>query len=225
MQTKDPYHSHSHRPSSSAPGHATQEEQTWYSSAGLTTQRLSAYPQVGASQEPSVGGVPPEREEPAPNGNGTKPISQRNTMAALVLIGAGVLMLLGRILPSGGPVHGGMVLLTIASCFLFFALWKHVYGLLIPGCILGGLSVGVMFGPVTGGASVLWGLALGFMAILFVGRTLFKHQSQWPIYPAVPLFAVGIVVAMARLPGLLAGGLIWLPLLLIGAGFYLGWKK
>lgn len=222
MQTNDPYHSR-------VPQHTTaQDQHTWYSSAGLQTQRLSAYPQVGAAQEASASSAPPEEERgsPAPGkASPSKPISRRNNMAALVLIGAGVLMLLGRMLPAGGPVHGSMVLLTIASCFLFFALWKHVYGLLIPGCIIGGLSVGIMFGPVTGGASVLWGLALGFMSILFVGRVLFNNQSQWPIYPAVPIFALGIVVAMAHLPGLLAGGLIWLPLLLIGAGFYLGWKK
>jgi hypothetical protein len=41
----------------------------------------------------------------------------------------------------------------------------------------------------------------------------------------VPLFGVGIIVAVANLPWLFAGGLVWLPLLLIGAGFYLGWGR
>ncbi len=83
--------------------------------------------------------------------------------------------------------------------------------------------MGVTFADVTDGASVLWGLALGFLAILFLGRALFNQRSNWPIYPAVPLFAVGVIVLIANLPSLFAGGLVWLPLLLVGTGLYLGW--
>ena len=42
-------------------------------------------------------------------------------LAALALIGVGVLMLLGRVMPGRGEFMGGIILLTIASCFLFFA--------------------------------------------------------------------------------------------------------
>ncbi|HEX9369436.1 MAG TPA: hypothetical protein VF897_00445, partial [Roseiflexaceae bacterium] len=66
-----------------------------------------------------------------------------NNLAALALIAVGVLMVLGRVVPDRGEFTGGMVLLTIASCFLFFAFWRRIYGLLIPGCILAGLSAGV----------------------------------------------------------------------------------
>jgi len=148
-----------------------------------------------------------------------------NNLAALALIAVGVLMVLGRVVPDRGEFTGGMVLLTIASCFLFFAFWRRIYGLLIPGCILAGLSAGVTFASVTSGVSVLWGLALGFVALLFLGRVLFNVRSNWPIYPAVPLFAVGVIVAVSKLPWLFAGGLVWLPLLLIGAGLYLGWGR
>jgi hypothetical protein len=148
-----------------------------------------------------------------------------NNLAALALIAVGVLMVLGRVVPDRGEFTGGMVLLTIASCFLFFAFWRRIYGLLIPGCILAGLSAGVTFASVTSGVSVLWGLALGFVALLFLGRVLFNVRSNWPIYPAVPLFAVGVIVAVSKLPWLFAGGLVWLPLLLIGAGLYLGWAR
>jgi hypothetical protein len=117
------------------------------------------------------------------------------------------------------------VLLTIASCFLFFSFWRRIYGLLIPGAILAGLSVGVTFADITDGVSVLWGLAFGFLAIYFVGRALFGVRNQWPIYPAVPLFGVGVIVAVSNLPGFLAGGLVWLPLLLIALGLYLGWGR
>lgn len=169
------------------------------SSAGLATNRLAA---------PAL----------APAG------ARNNNLAALALLVLGVMMLLGRVMPGRGEFMGGFVLLTIASCFLFFAFYKRIYGLLIPGCILAGLSAGVSFAAVTGGVSVLWGLALGFLAILFVGRALFNSHTNWPIYPAIPLFAVGMIVAVAQLPAIFVGGLAWLPLLLIAAGLYLGWS-
>jgi hypothetical protein len=178
---------------------ARQAEQ---SSAGVSTQQL-AYPQA-ASAAPAAG---------------------RNNIPALALIVIGVIMLLGRIAPLRLEFEGGMILLTIASCFLFFSFWKRIYGLMIPGAILAGLSVGVTFADVTDGVSVLWGLALGFLSIFFLGRALFNQSSAWPVIPAVILFAVGTIVAAANLPGLFVGGLVWMPLLLVGAGLYLGWGR
>ena len=176
--------------------------QTEHSSAGISTQQL-AYPPA-ASAAPAAG---------------------RNNIAALALIVIGVVMLLGRIAPLQLEFEGGMILLTIASCFLFFSFWKRIYGLMLPGAILAGLSVGVTFADVTDGVSVLWGLALGFLSIFFLGRALFNQTSPWPVIPAVILFAVGTIVAATNLPGLFVGGLVWLPLLLVGAGLYLGWGR
>jgi hypothetical protein len=174
------------------------------SSAGVPTQGLSPAPVVGQTLAP-------------PRATG-----DRSNLLALALIAGGALMLFGQI-PGRGEFMGGMVLLTIASCFLFFAFWKHVYGLLIPGSILAGLSAGVTFANLTHGVSVLWGLALGFLAILFLGRALFNVRSNWPIFPAVPLFAVGVIVAIANTPQSFAVGWASMPLLLIGTGLYLGW--
>ncbi len=182
------------------------------SSAGRQTNRLAALPQASGAL-PQAGGAT------------AQVAGGRNNMAALALVAFGTLLLLGRFVPGRLEIEGGMILLTIASCFLFFAFWKRIYGLLIPGCILAGLSVGVTFADMTDGVSVLWGLSLGFLSVLFAGRTLFNVQSNWPIFPAVPLFAVGVIVAVANLPALFAGGLIWLPLLLVGAGLYLGWGR
>jgi hypothetical protein len=178
--------------------------QAEHSSAGLATQSLGSLP---------------------PSGPAARAAGGPNSLLALGMIAVGVLMLLGRLPNSRLEIEGGMVLLTIASCFLFFALWRRIYGLLIPGSILAGLSLGVTFADITDGVSVLWGLALGFLAILFVGRALFNVRSSWPVYPAVPLFGVGVIVAVANLPWLFAGGLFWLPLLLVGAGLYLGWGR
>ena len=181
---------------------ARQAEQ---SSAGVSTQHLGALP-FGT---PAL----------------AQPASNRNNLLALGLIGAGVLMLLGGFPINQLEIAGGMILLTIASGFLFFSFWRRIYGLLIPGSILGGLSLGVTFANITNGVSVRWGLALGFLAILLVGRAMFNVQHNWPVYPGVVLFAVGVIVAIASVPALLVGGLFWLPMLLIGAGLYLGWKR
>ena len=147
-----------------------------------------------------------------------------NTLA-LGLIGLGVLVWLLGIVPDPGLVTGGMVLLTIASCVLFFAFWRRLYPLLIPGSILAGLSVGVPFADLTNGTSVLWGLALGFLAIRLIGRSWFNVSSPWAIFPAVVLFGVGVISAVASLPAFFGLSLVWLPLLLIAAGVYLGRQR
>lgn len=36
---------------------------------------------------------------------------------------------------------------------------------------------------------------------------------------------VGVIIAIASLPTFFAAGFMWLPLLLIGAGLYLGWGR
>jgi uncharacterized membrane protein len=172
----------------------------------------------------SSAGVPTQRLSPH---DLHVPSAQRNrNITGLAMILFGFLLLLVQ--PNMGrlDIEGSMVFLTIASCFLFFSFWKHIYGLLIPGCILAGLSVGVAFVDITAGASVLFGLSAGFLAILFLGRALFRVDSPWPIFPAVPLFAVGLINAISSLPGFLGSGfLIWLPLLLIFAGLYLGFWR
>jgi hypothetical protein len=149
----------------------------------------------------------------------------RNNTLAIGLIALGALLVLGRFGLDFGDFTAGMILLTISSCFLFFAFAKRVFGLLIPGSILAGLAVGVPFADLTNGTSVLWGLALGFFAIAMLGRTLFRVNSSWAMIPSVILFAVGVIVLLANLPGFLGAGLIWLPLLLVAAGLYLGWGR
>lgn len=184
------------------------------SSAGINTQRLA----------------PTNHSAPAAP-------RWRNNNAALVLVVVGMLLLAGQLwggignavpwlhAPGSDEITAGIILLTIASCLLFFSFWRHIYGLLIPGCILVGLSVGVPLASFTDGISVLWGLALAFVTILVVGRGLFKIDSIWPVFPAVALFAVGAIIAVVNLPLIFVGGFIWLPLLLIVLGLFLGWGR
>jgi hypothetical protein len=149
----------------------------------------------------------------------------RNNRLALGLIAVGGLIFAGRFFGGMEEFTAGLILLTIASCFLFFAFSKRIFGLAIPGSILSGLAVGVPFADITNGVSVVWGLALGFFAIAFLGRTMFRINSMWAMIPAVILFGVGTIVLLANLPAIFGLGFVWLPLLLVGAGLYLGWGK
>jgi hypothetical protein len=160
-----------------------------------------------------------------PDSGGTLATPVRPNNVGLVLIGLGVVLLLSRLITVPVDFTGGMVLLTIGSLFYFFGLWKRIYGLIIPASILSGLSVGVTFADLTNGISVLWGLALGFMAIYLLGNALFRVRSSWPMIPAAILFGVGLIVAVTSLPSFFAAGLVWVPLLLIGAGLYLGFMR
>lgn len=147
-----------------------------------------------------------------------------NNLLAIVLIVIGATLFFRNMLPSEGEVTAGMILLTISSPFLFFAFWKNIYGLLIPGSILAGLSVGVTFASLTNGASVLFGLALGFATVFFAGNIWFQNKSPWPLIPAAILFAVGSIIAIASVPFI--GGIFAIfPILLIVAGLYLGWRS
>ncbi len=188
---------------------ATERE---HGSAGMPTQNLGELPPSYANA--TMAAYPTVR--------------RNNNMPALALIGIGILVLISNL---GGNLFGrieiapGIVLLTIASCFLFFSFWKRIYGLVIPGSILAGLSIGVPFADITHGVSVLWSLSLGFLAILVLGRALFNMRSGWPAIPAVILFAVGTLVVVSNLPSFFGLGLVWLPLALIGAGLFLGWGR
>jgi hypothetical protein len=180
-----------------------------HSSSGKATEHLNLPP----TYEPPM--VSPPIQQP----------TNTNNLLALGLLVVGVIMLLGQVLPEREDMTGGMVLLTISSVFLFFAFWKRIYGLLIPGAILAGLSLGVSFASVTDGVSVLWGLATGFASIFFLGKTLFRVKSGWPLIPAAILFGVGFIVLVSNAPTFLIGGLIWVPLALIAAGLFLGFRK
>lgn len=165
------------------------------------------------------------------------PAQRRSRGAAVALIILGALLMLGRgtgmlsdgmqpLLDAAGiDLTAGLFFLTVASCFLFFAFWKRVYGLMIPGCIIAGFAAGVTFVGMLGGAPFFWGLALGFLAIFVLGRRLFNRRSSWPLIPGVILLAFGALIAASSLPGLAAGSMLIVPLLLIAAGLYLGFGR
>ena len=182
-------------------------------SIGTKTRQLHELPPMPDTMAPAV--AAPAVAAPA----GTRP------WYGPALVVTGMLMLLTQLGSSRIDLEGGMIMLTISSFFMFFAFWKRIYGLFIPGSILAGLSLGITFADVSDGVSVVWGLALGFLMIFLGGNVLYNQRSQWPLYPAAILFMVGCLVAVTAMPSFLVGGMIWLPLLLMGLGLYLGWGR
>ena len=129
-----------------------------------------------------------------------------------------------QFLPSVGEIQAGLILLTIGSSLLWSAFAFRFYLLLIPGCVVAGLSGGVTFASTTNGASVLWGLALGFTLLYLLGVHRWHLRApwhMWPLVPAVTLFAVGTLIVMTSLISVPAGLFHWSPLLLIALGLYL----
>ncbi len=178
------------------------------------------------TDQPSSAGMPTQHLTTPPAGPiSSVPRRSNNQMAGIALIAVGVLLALGRLAPDPGAITAGMILLTISSPFFFVAFWRRLYPFLIPACILAGLSVGVPLAELTNGVSVLWGLSLGFLAIFVLGRSLFNVRVPWPIFPAIPLFVIGVIVAIASLPAFLGLGMMWFPVLLIAAGLYLGSRR
>jgi hypothetical protein len=152
--------------------------------------------------------------------------ARQNNGIGLAIIALGVLFLLSRFFNVPGlELEAGMIIFTVASCFLFFSFWKRIFGLFIPGALLTGVSVGVTFVGISSGVSIMWGLALAFLAIRQFGRPLFGVNSDWAIYPVVPLFAVGCLLTVINLGPILGLSVMWLPLLLIAVGFYLGFVR
>ena len=116
--------------------------------------------------------------------------------AGAVVVVAATLLLATNLWP-GIVAPWTMLAIGLAILAAFVATGR--YGFLVPGSILSGLGVGILFaarldGTAAGGAVVL-GLAAGFVAIWLTTRALdLEEHHFWPIIPAVPLAAVGLAL-------------------------------
>lgn len=113
----------------------------------------------------------------------------------LIGLGCVLLGLVFLLLRSPTPALDWFISLPIAivSC-VFFAIASHKQeiGLYFPACILGGLSVGMLFLTVAGPAPVILGLSGGFFLVAFVARSLRLEHTLWPLVPATFLFLTGL---------------------------------
>ena len=132
---------------------------------------------------------------------------ENNRLIAYLLIGIGVLFLLAQVSFGSGWLWVGLV----ALAFLVGYSRQKSYGLLVTGCILAGLAVGLLIGSWPG---LFISLGIGFLAIDRVE----PRSARWPL-----IFAAGFA-GMGFLGWLLDSGVfgsILFALVLVGGGLYL----
>ena len=130
----------------------------------------------------------------------------------LLLIILGIFFLLAQYVEFGP----GLFVLLLGTAFLFAYAFTRAYGLLIPGCILAGIGVGLLFErTMNSSVTISLGLGLGFIAIFVVQKILGGASHWWPLIPGGVLVLVGIAEAVPQGQMLIEKG--W-PVILILIG-------
>jgi hypothetical protein len=132
-------------------------------------------------------------------------------LVAYALIAIGVVALLGRLSGGAGWLWVGLV----AVGFLWAWTMQKSYGLLVTGCILAGIAVGILLESSWGwNGAFLISLGIGFVMI----DRLETRQNKWPLYVGGILAVLGVLIGILE-TGFL--GSFWFALLLIAGGVFL----
>jgi hypothetical protein len=103
----------------------------------------------------------------------------------------------------------------VAIGFLWAWVAQKSYGLLITGCILAGIAVGILLESSWGwNGAFLISLGIGFVMI----DRLETRQNKWPLYVGGILAVLGVLIGILE-TGFL--GSFWFALLLIAGGVFL----
>lgn len=139
------------------------------------------------------------------------------------LLGIGSLIGLTTLIPSAGPLGGGLFLGALSISFwIVYLMRPERWWAVIPGGVLLTLalvavitSFGLPFAGELGGALFFFGLALTFGLLRFLPTP--QGRLAWAVYPAVACAALGLLTFIS-IGGIF--GFIW-PAALILAGLYL----
>lgn len=131
----------------------------------------------------------------------------------LVLIVLGIAFLLAQYFEFGPALF----LILLGLVFLVLYALTRSYGLLIPGCILAGVGLGLLFDrpPLGTAIAVPLGLGLGFIAIFVLQLIVARQSHWWPLIPGGLLVLVGIAEGIPQAQVLFEKG--W-PLILVLVG-------
>jgi hypothetical protein len=152
---------------------------------------------------------------------------RNDTTAGVTLVALGLIFLAGQFFG-----QGVWILPVIAVGFLGLGIARRNVGFMIPGGILGGISLGILLieshvaqGKAEGGVFLL-AFAVGW-AVVYAASRLFSDRPQtWALIPGgimaligalVLLDAAGLAWPMLAFQGF---GLIW-PLILVAVGVYI----
>jgi hypothetical protein len=137
----------------------------------------------------------------------------------LILIALGIVFLLAQFFEFGP----GLFLTLLGLLFLIAYAFTRSYGLLIPGCILAGIGIGLALGRTLSrpDVTVTLGLGLGFVAMFLVQWIVAGSSHWWPLIPGVALSLVGLAELVPQGQYLLEKG--WpLILIVVGLGLLIG---
>jgi len=150
-------------------------------------------------------------------------MNRQRSVIGIVLIALGVLFLVGQRLAIGGEG----VVAVIGLAFLTAYAFTRNYGFLVPGGIMSGLGIGIIYETLldANGAPVLLGLGLGFITIYVISRLQGRMSADWwPLIPGGILTTVGLFLAADR-TGLLGTIGRWWPAALIIIGVFLIYRR
>ena len=143
-------------------------------------------------------------------------------VAGTVVVGIGLLLLLGQLVPN----TGSWIPLIVGLVFLAAALYRREYGFLVPGGIISGVGVGVLLQHALdepwSGAIMLLSIAAGFASIWVLGQLMrLPENHPWPLIPAsIIALVAGVRLADADVDGVMRRWpvfIIALGLVIIGA--------
>jgi hypothetical protein len=115
--------------------------------------------------------------------------NRRQIIPGLILIVLGIVFLLTQYFEFGP----GLFLILLGLIFLIPYIFTRSYGLLIPGCILAGIGVGLAFERALSrpDVTVSVGLGLAFLAIFLVQLIVAGSSHWWPLVPGGILLLAG----------------------------------
>lgn len=139
--------------------------------------------------------------------------NRRQIIPGLILIVLGIAFLLTQYFEFGP----GLFLTLLGLVFLIPYAFTRSYGLLIPGCILAGIGIGLAFerAVMRPDVTVSIGLGLGFIAIFVVQLVVGGSSHWWPLVPGGILVLAGLAETVPQAQAILEKG--W-PLILIAIG-------
>ena len=140
------------------------------------------------------------------------PRSRQFAGIALILVGILLFVLQWR-----GGASQAVVLAIIGGFLLLGYFARKQYGLLVPACILLGISLGTALEQTSSrydNFSSL-GLGIGFIAIYAIDRLFRGKTTWWPLVPGGILVVSGLAQAMDKAARVFTIG--W-PILIVGAG-------
>ncbi len=160
-------------------------------------------PQVEAERVPSGApppappklDVPPGASPPLPAGR-PRWRNDAGSVAGLVLIGVGMLLLFGREIPDLGRYFVLVVGLGLLALFVA----TREYGALVPACIVTGVGAGIPLAAAypgrLGGGLFMVAFGTGFLAIWLLGGLFrLREHHWWPLVPGVILGSLGATSA------------------------------